>query len=333
MKLLRNFLLLIIIAAVISIFVMYNLHQKTATKQSTISEHDSSLLKKEWLAPDTNSIPKTAEGDLIRYGRDLIANTSYYLGPKGKVATISNGMNCQNCHLDAGARSFSNCFSAVASIYPVFRPRSGIVESIEFRVNDCMQRSLNGKPMDSASKEMQAMVAYFHWLDKDVKKGVKPVGAGTEDLPFLDRAADPVRGKQVYITNCQSCHGINGQGVFKPDSSGYVYPPLWGMHSYNVGAGLYRLTKFAGYVKASMPFGIATHNKPVLSDADAWDVAAFVNSQPRPVKSFPKDWPDLSLKSIDYPFGPYTDSFSEKEHKYGPYGPIKKARENAKKKT
>ncbi|MFL5774089.1 MAG: hypothetical protein ACJ75F_13085, partial [Flavisolibacter sp.] len=37
----------------------------------------------EWIAPDENSIPDGAEGDLIRYGKDLVTSTSVYLGPKG----------------------------------------------------------------------------------------------------------------------------------------------------------------------------------------------------------------------------------------------------------
>jgi thiosulfate dehydrogenase len=44
---------------------------------------------------------------------------------------------------------------------------------------------------------------------------------------------------------------------------------------------------------------------------------------PRPAKDLSRDWPDISKKPFDHPFGPYTDSFSENQHKYGPYGPIK----------
>ena len=32
------------------------------------------------------------EDTLTTYGHELIANTSYYLGPKGKVARMTNGM-------------------------------------------------------------------------------------------------------------------------------------------------------------------------------------------------------------------------------------------------
>lgn len=49
----------------------------------------------EWIAPDEKEIPLNEEGDLIRYGKELIVNTSKYLGPKGIIAQISNGMNCQ----------------------------------------------------------------------------------------------------------------------------------------------------------------------------------------------------------------------------------------------
>jgi thiosulfate dehydrogenase len=280
----------------------------------------------DWQAPDMTALPNDEEGRLIRYGRELIANTSLFLGPKGTVATMSNGMNCQNCHLNGGEKAFAGCFSAVASTYPRYRDRSGRIESIEFRVNECMERSMNGSKLDSLSKEMRAMVAYLKWIGNEVPKGKKPTGAGLEDLPFLDRAADVDKGKQVFITKCQSCHGENGQGVFNHDSSFYIYPPLWGPNSYNVSAGLFRLSRFASFVKNNMPYGLASHSSPQLNNEEAWDVAAFVNSQTRPEKFFSYDWPKKEAKPVDHPFGPYADNFSEKQHKYGPFIPIQEAR-------
>ena len=263
---------------------------------------------------------------LARYGRELIENTSLYLGPKGPVAAMTNGMNCQNCHLDGGTLPWANNYGAVSSTYPRYRDRSGSVETIEKRVNDCLERSLNGRALDTASREMRAIVAYMHWVGDGVEKGVKPKGSGIMDLPYLDRPADPVRGRTVYAAKCQSCHGTEGQGQTNPEGTGYAYPPLWGKNSYNSGAGLFRLSRFAGFVKNSMPFGQADYSNPQLTNEECWDVAAFVNSQPRPRKDLSSDWPDISKKPIDHPFGPYADGFTEEQHKFGPFTPIAEAR-------
>jgi thiosulfate dehydrogenase len=286
----------------------------------------------EWKAPDSTQIPGNAEGDLIRYGKKLIAHTSYYLGPKGKIMAITNGMNCQNCHLDAGTRIAGNNYSGVFSNYPIFRERSGTIETIYKRVNDCLERSLNGRSLDTTSREMQALAAYINWLGKTVPKNIKPAGAGIRNIVFLDRAADPDKGKTIYIAKCQRCHGIQGEGLLNLDSSQYTYPPLWGKNSYTTAAGLYRNSRFAGFVKDNMPF-IAIHQAPQLTDEEAWDVAAFVNSQPRPVKVFKNDWPNISGKPIDHPFGPYSDSFSERQHKYGPFLPIQEAKQKTARNT
>jgi thiosulfate dehydrogenase len=168
---------------------------------------------------------------------------------------------------------------------------------------------------------MQAIKAYITWLGKDVPKGTKPNGSGLTELAYPDQAADPEKGKTVYVARCTVCHGANGEGKLNTDNITYQYPPLWGSHSYTMAAGLFRLSRLAGYVKSNMPFG-ADYISPQLSDEEAWDVAAFVNSQPRPVKDISKDWPKISTKPADHPFGPYADSFSGHQHKYGPFLPI-----------
>lgn len=266
------------------------------------------------------------EDSLTLYGYNLIANTSYYLGPKGIVAPITNGMNCQNCHLSAGTIPYGNNYSAVVSTYPKFRDRSGSIETISKRVNDCIERSLNGVALDTNSKEMKAILSYMHWVGDEIPKGKKPKGSGLLELEYLKKPANPINGKIVYQANCASCHGNNGEGKLNDQGYGYTYPPVWGNNSYNTGAGLYRLSRLAGYVKANMPYGIASYNKPKLSDEEVWDVAAYVNAQPRPQKIFSQDWPDISKKPIDHPFGPYSDHFTEAQHKYGPFGVIKEQR-------
>jgi thiosulfate dehydrogenase len=283
-----------------------------------------------WTAPNESAISTTEEGELIRYGKELVSHTASYLGPNGKVTHISNGMNCQNCHLKAGTVPFGNNYSAVAANYPKYRDRSGIKESIERRVNDCIERSLNGKKLDSTSREMRAFVSYITWLGKDVPKKTNPKGVGLFDLKKLGRAADPVKGKIVFQETCARCHQPDGQGLREKNSLEWKYPPLWGKDSYNIGAGLYRLSRFAGYVKMNMPNDIASYEKPFLSDEQAWDVAAYINSMPRPTKDISMDWPKISTKPFDHPFGPYSDQFSEQQHKYGPFEPILEAKRKSK---
>ena len=278
-----------------------------------------------WKAADWSVMDQEPNAEELNYGKELVANTAEYLGPKGKVKAISNGMNCQNCHLQGGTAPFGNNYSAVAATYPKFRARSGTEEDIQKRINDCFERSLNGKPLARDSKEMKAMVAYINWVGKEVPKGEIPIGSGLYEVPLLDRAADPIKGKLVYEKQCASCHQTDGKGQAKLDGTGYVYPPLWGEASYNHGAGLYRLSRFAGYVKANMPLG-ATFEQPILSDEESWDLAAYVNSMERPTKDLSQDWPDISKKPMDHPFGPFTDGFSEEQHKFGPFKPIKAAK-------
>lgn len=282
-----------------------------------------------WKAPDWAEMEKEPNAEELNYGKELVANTAEYLGPKGKVKAISNGMNCQNCHLQAGTAPLGNNYGAVASTYPKVRARSGKEEDIQKRINDCFERSLNGKALSRDSKEMNAMVAYINWVGKDVPKGEVPAGSGIYELPLLDRAADPAKGKLVYEKQCASCHQADGKGMAKPDGSGYLYPPLWGENSYNHGAGLYRISRFAGYVKANMPLG-ATFEQPILSDEESWDLAAYVNSMERPKKDLTQDWPDISKKPMDHPFGPFSDSFTEEQHKFGPFKPIKAAKSSTK---
>ena len=301
---------------------------KKAKKNTAISSSTAPAL---WNPPDTNLLPHDSTGILIRYGRELIIHTAKYLGPKGSVAQITNGMNCDNCHINGGTTLLANNFSITAVSYPKFRKRSNSIENLVSRINGCFKRSLNGEEPGDSSREMKAMIAYIKWVGNIEKENKKNVfGTATEKLPFLSRAADTLKGKDIFMAQCQVCHGENGEGKFLVGGVEYLYPPLWGRKSYTNGAGLYQLSNFAGFVKNNMPFG-TSYKKPFLSNEQAWDVAAYINSKPRPAfKELLKDWPDISGKPADYPFGPYVDSFPESQHKYGPFNPIVSAEKNYK---
>jgi thiosulfate dehydrogenase len=273
-------------------------------------------------APPLQLAGSASEKKLMLYGKDLVVNTQRYYGPDGILKNGAiNGLNCQNCHLDAGSRPFGNNYFAVESTYPQLRARSGSFETIPMRINDCFQRSLNGQPIDSNSIEMKALIAYISWLGTGVPKGERPKGSGLPEVEYLTRAANPILGEKTYVEKCATCHGKDGSGSMISNGPQH-YPPLWGDKSFNQGAGLYRMSRMAGFIKANMPFGTSYQN-PQLTDEEAWDVAAYINAQPRPGHPFlQKDWPRIEKKPVDHPFGPYADAFSENQHKFGPFGPI-----------
>lgn len=311
---------LIIIFFFLWLIISSNACNKEKKKASIINPIDT--LSIVWNPPDINNIPNTPEGKMIEYGKELIMHTGLYFGPKGKISAKDNGMNCQNCHLFAGTKFFGNNFSLAASSYPRLLQRSARIETLTERVNGCMERSLNGSAIDTSGKEMRAIIAYLEWVGKGVPKNKKILGSGFEKLQYMERAADPQKGVIVYNAKCARCHGSDGQGVLKNNAAEYYFPPLWGPKSYNTGAGIYRISLLAGFIKNNMPFG-ATHDYPFTTNEEAWDVAAFINSMPHPkFEKLSKDWPDIYRKPVDYPFGPYADSFPEIQHKYGPFTKI-----------
>ena len=95
-------------------------------------------------------------------------------------------------------------------------------------------------------------------------------------------AADSGRGGKVYADLCANCHKDEGQGERNQSPQlGYSIPPLWGDDSFNATSGMAKLAYAAAYVRANMPFGVL-YLDPVLSEQQAWDVAAYMISMPRP---------------------------------------------------
>lgn len=282
-----------------------------------------------WTVPEVGALPNDAQGQLIRRGRDLITATYAHIGPEVAAAQryAGNNLACTNCHLSAGTRKFALPLFGLLGAFPQYNPRSGGDITIEQRIDGCMERSMNGRAMPADAPEMKAMVAYIAFLSTDVPKGQQLPGMGAGKMPELDRAADPVRGEPIYKRACLACHGTNGQGIRRSTASpilGYMVPPLWGPDSFNDGAGMNRLITAANFIHFNMPHG-ADYLNPQLSAEESWDVAAFMVSQPRPRKSgVDRDFPDLSKKPIDTPYGPYADGFSAQQHKYGPFAPMRR---------
>jgi thiosulfate dehydrogenase len=284
-----------------------------------------------WTVPEIGSLPNNANGRLVRRGRDLITATYAYIGPEVADRAkrfAGNNLACGNCHLQAGTKKFGIPLFGLFGEFPRHSARSGAQITIEDRLNSCMTRSMNGRAIPVGAPEMQAMVAYVKFLSTGVPPGQVLPGMGTGKMPELDRAADPARGESGYASACAACHGPNGAGIRRslPTTDlGYMVPPLWGNDSFNDGAGMARLITAANFIHFNMPHGVDYLN-PQLSPEQAWDIAAYVVSQPRPHKAgLEKDFPDLLEKRVDAPYGPYADGFSEQQHKYGPFAPIRAA--------
>ncbi len=273
----------------------------------------------------TDRIKDSTERAFVEYGKDLITKTSTLIGPnveKSAMRFSGNNLNCSSCHLDGGTRPYAAPFIGVWGSYPNFRKRENTLGTLEDRVNGCMERSMNGKKLPVDGKEMKAILAYIKFLNKNVPVKNKIEGQGFASINAPDRPADIQKGQVVYAQQCARCHGEKGRGLRngKPgDAKGYLYPPLWGNESFNDGAGMHRVLTAARFIKANMPYGTPV-GKPVLTDEEAYDVAAYINSFPRPEKANKeKDYPNLKLKPQDCPYPPYADTLSIEQHQLGPY--------------
>jgi thiosulfate dehydrogenase len=284
-----------------------------------------------WTVPEIDALPDDDYGRLVRRGRDLVTASYAHIGPEVADPAkrfAGNNLACGNCHLQAGTKKFGIALFGLYGEFPSYSIRQGDEITLEDRFNSCMTRSMNGRPLPGDSPEMRALLAYVKFLSTGVPPGQVLPGLGVGRMPELDRAADPARGAAAYAQYCAACHAPHGGGIRRslPDTDlGYVVPPLWGSESFNNGAGMARLITAANFIHFNMPHG-ADYLNPQLTPEQAWDIAAYVLSQPRPHKAgLDKDYPDLLEKPVDAAYGPYADGFSEQQHKYGPFAPIRAA--------
>lgn len=278
-------------------------------------------------APDPQKLAPGAYRELVLYGQSLTNRTFAHIGPEvanKKMRFAGNNLACASCHQAGATKPFAIPWSGVSASFPQYRARENTISTVEDRINGCMERSMNGRALPLDSAEMRAYVTYIAFLSQGIPIGGKVEGAATFPYKMPNRRADPAAGKPVYEAKCSVCHGADGQGqrAGKPgDSGGYTFPPLWGPDSFNNGAGMNRLIMATRFVKANMPLG-ASHGAAQLTDDEAYDVSAYVLSQPRPIKQgLERDFPARWNKPVDAAFPPYLIGTAD-EHRYGPYPPM-----------
>lgn len=228
--------------------------------------------------PKLSDIPAGPEGDAIKRGLAIFDD------PRSNAAPfVGNAMACKNCHLDDGRRPGSSPMWAAWVSYPQYRKKTHSINTMEDRIRGCFLYSMNapnsasGGPPPADSDVYRDLEAYFHWLANGASTGTKLKGANYPKPQLTNAGYDPARGAAIFEATCTACHGPDGQGAVQPDGK-VVYPPLWGPRSFNWGAGMARIDLAAGFIKGNMPF-----DRPgTLTDQQAWDVAAFVDSHERP---------------------------------------------------
>ncbi len=279
-------------------------------------------------AYDVSRLPDDPYGQLVRYGKELTDRTFATIGPEvknPKMRFAGNNLACASCHQASATKAFAMPWVGAHATFPQYRAREDEISTLQERVNGCMERSMAGKPLPLDSREMKAFITYMHFLSKDIPVGAKVEGQGLPPFKAPNRRADTVAGSTVYKEKCASCHGAEGAGAragAAGSATGYTFPPLWGKDSFNNGAGMSRLLFASAFIKTNMPLG-SQHGQPQLSDEQAYDVAAFVLSKPRPVKAHTeRDFPARWNKPVDAPFPPYVDGAPAEQHKFGPFGPL-----------
>ncbi|MBK1649706.1 hypothetical protein CKO36_14145 [Rhabdochromatium marinum] len=235
--------------------------------------------------PPRTALPSGPLGEAVRLGQAIFVATNTH---PLSAPFVGNRLACQHCHLDAGRLANSGPLWAAWVAYPEYKPKNHRVDTFAKRAQGCFVYSLNAQASAAGgapavdSRVIDALVAYSYWLATGAPTGNKQMagrGYPSVELPAQAQGAgfDPARGARVYQQQCALCHGEQGEGV--SDASGRtLFPPLWGAHAYNWGAGMHRIDIAAAFIKHNMPLG----QPESLSDQQAWDVAAFINRHERP---------------------------------------------------
>lgn len=288
---------------------------------------------RDWSVLRPSDIPAGPEGNLIRYGMDLMSRTSELIGPRVAQRAMRfsrNDLNCVACHQAGpsglpGTKKFSLPLYNAAHDFPKLDTKNMKVMSLQMGIARML--GAGDVKIGPDTKEMRALVAYIGWLGKGNPVGARIAGTGLDEaLSLPPRAADPGLGKALYQAHCVSCHGAEGLGTKKPGfdaGRGYAFPPIAGPDSYDDGGHMFMIPLLTRFLRVNMPLG-ASADQPKLSVDEAYDIAAYVNSAlPRkrhgarqslyPLAQFrpagfviPEQFPGQDAAYQRHRFGPFT---------------------------
>jgi len=223
-------------------------------------------------------IPNDSLGASIRRGLALMRFT-----PESLPDYATSGLRCTSCHQDDGIKLSAGSLNGVHARFPQYMSRTGAVIDLSDRINYCFTRSLAGNSLPKDSREMEDLLAYMAFISEGVPTGYHMTTASMPKMP-KEMEGDAVRGKALYVEKtCSTCHGADGEGMGP-------LPPVWGPKSYSIGASMARIERVAAFIYRNMP----QVNPGSLTEQEAWDLAAYINGQPRP---------DSPAKEMDWPVG------------------------------
>jgi thiosulfate dehydrogenase len=223
-------------------------------------------------------IPNDSLGASIRRGLALMRFT-----PESLPDYATSGLRCTSCHQDDGIKLSAGSLTGVHARFPQYMSRTGAVIDLSDRINYCFTRSLAGNSLPKESREMEDLLAYMAFISEGVPTGYHMSTAAMPKMP-KEMEGDAARGKALYVEKtCSTCHGADGEGMGP-------LPPVWGPKSYSIGASMARIERVAAFIYRNMP----QVNPGSLTEQEAWDLAAYINGQPRP---------DSPAKEMDWPVG------------------------------
>ncbi len=278
----RQILILIILAA-ICIGIGYAWHSYHSRKSQFF---DIQAFKHEFVVAQAHTLlgfdlvdPEQAPSNIresVMRGYRLIMNTGFY-APN----YAHNELACTHCHFvggdTLGGKNGGISLVGVTTVYPQYSKREGKVITLAQRINNCFQRSMNGRPLPLDSRMMNDIINYLKWISKEVET--------LKDIPWLElpplkskHQPNAKEGKKVYELYCAACHQEDGEGSgYLGNIEGKTIPPLWGPLSFNDGAGMSTMKMLSSFVYHNMPYRQAH-----LTEEQALDVSAYVLEQSRP---------------------------------------------------
>lgn len=273
-----------------------------------------------WAIPNPNSLEPATDLYMGTWRQVLegfkMAEHTY----ESNALSVKAKLHCSSCHLKAGRKPTAAWWYGVFAKYlPEKMPRYNKKKKnpnpdnwdktygwLPYRINGCLQRSMNGEILCDTSKgecdkndAMLSFIAYMRWIDKWIDDRTKqakhmtiPDFSKWNGFPSYVRPAEPAdakRGERIFRQKCAVCHGEDGQGRYGNDNDTYFRPALWGSYSFNQSAGFYKKhDKLAGFIRWNMPLGYGG----MITDREAGDLAAYIHSKVRP--------PALSGGNHDY---------------------------------